>query len=82
MAKHFLDGPDVGAMIEHVRRTGVAQDVGCEFLTGNSHAIAMFLDDEPRPLTCQPAGPGVQKDSVGGIARRDSSLDDRTSARS
>ncbi len=63
MAQEFLHRTDVGAVVEHVSRTRVAQ-----YMRGQTVAetdlVSVKTDDSPCPLTTQPAATLIEKDGI------------------
>jgi hypothetical protein len=63
VTQQFLHCPNISSMIEHVRGTGVAQNVWSQTSTQPS-SVSIFANNRPRSLAPEAATAGVQKDSI------------------
>lgn len=60
VSQKLLKGFDVRSVLDHVRRKGIAQDLGRE-LAAQIRLIRVFLNDFPYTLTGDPISQVIQK---------------------
>src|SRR5262249_5395283 len=78
MSQHHLHSPQVGAMLQQVRRKGMTQNVGRDVLA-DARLKCMFLEDLPKRLSRYCSAPGVEKQQLRSVlaAYRPQILPDR-----